>query len=107
MSPKNFPLSAYPEIIDAWFKADSLIGDGTEESIFMPVGTRGEAYDRRNIFQKVRAAIRAQKDEKDQFDYLIIRVTELGDLWGLEIQDRGLKTSQADLTFFNAKGESL
>ena len=108
---KTFPFGAYPEIVTIWEQARKAIESGDQEALYLPVGTEQETMNMRFLMHRVRAAMKCQTDDGDQYDFLILRLREDtskgGDSWYIKIEDRGEIVLKNPLVLHNKDGDPI
>ncbi len=106
---KNFPLEAYPELVAIWEQVREAFDTGTEDFLYIPIGTYKATFAKRFLFHRVRAAIRAQKENGNDFDFISIQLVETDGSgnYGLKFIDKGIAAVHEGLTLFTKSGAPL
>ena len=102
----TFPIISYQNIVDNWITIDKAL-DGGEPVVFIPVGDKQTARSLQFLFHRVRSAVRAQKDDGYEFDYITVQLIERTDepgQWGLKFTERG---AFHNITLFNRHGDKI
>lgn len=118
-NPKTFNLGGQVNIINKWraigraFEITPENLNPAHEALLMPIGSvHKDAVNRRHLFHRVRAAMRAQPGfETADIDPIVIQIVphrhNEEDGWALRFVDRNLEQDKWDLTLYAEDGTPL